>query len=316
MKASGKKLLSQTPVGSLILEQDVPYGIVSVSKLDSISHAFKQMIDKKILSVPVYDPIKHHFESFIDMVDIVSFCVERLPQEELTNGDLSSLMESAKEFKTVNCGQIADISKRNQYCPVESTAPLRASIELMAKWSVHRVPVVDAGGDLITILTQSRVIKYIHQHMNMFEDIAGRTLESLRMIHEGVISIPHRSLTIEAFKAIHDKKVSAVAVVDNDGKLVGNVSASDLKVVGYDGALLSRLFYPISQFLKILPHEHKEALKIEGPVCVKPSATFREVIDKLVNIRIHRLYVVDDNQIPIGVVSQLEVLGALLSVML
>lgn len=54
-------------------------------------------------------------------------------------------------------------------------------------------------------------------------------------------------------------------MVDDKDKLVGNISVSDLKVflvgiacsnkqqiVGFDGAMLARLYYPVSQFLKLL----------------------------------------------------------------
>jgi len=309
--STGKKLLETTQAGTLLV--DTPKGIVTASKADLLSYAFEVMIHNKILSVPLYDPSKHSFTAFIDMVDIVSFCMEKMSKEELAEGNLTSLMESAIQFKNVDCGQIADISKRNPYAPVESSAPLLSVIQLMSNWSVHRVPIVDAEGELITIITQSHIMRFLYQHMYMFGDLAGKTLESLHMIHNGVVSVPLKRRAMDAFKVMHDQKVSAVAIVDHAGKLVGNISASDLKVIGYDGALLSRLAYPISQFLKILSTENKEAMQVEGPIFVKPSSTFREVMEKLITMRIHRVYIVDHDHKPQGVVSQLEVLRCLAS---
>ena len=35
----------------------------------------------------------------------------------------------------------------------------------------------------------------------------------------------------KAFKLLHESNVTAVAVIDDEGKLMGNISASDLRVV-------------------------------------------------------------------------------------
>ena len=68
-----------------------------------------------------------------------------------------------------------------------------------------------------------------------------------------VITINQAEKAVEAFKAMHKHGVSAVAVVDDNGLLVGNISNTDLKVIGYDAALLSQLFIPITEFLSKLP---------------------------------------------------------------
>ncbi len=48
----------------------------------------------------------------------------------------------------------------------------------------------------------------------------------------------------------HTQNVNGVAVLDN-GKLVGHVSASDLKLVGPQANFLSTLFLPAFYFIKL-----------------------------------------------------------------
>jgi len=49
---------------------------------------------------------------------------------------------------------------------------------------------------------------------------------------------------------MYDTRVSALAVVNENGQLASNLSASDLKEVGFDLDLYVRLFDSVQDFLK------------------------------------------------------------------
>jgi len=113
---------------------------------------------------------------------------------------------------------------------------------------------------------------------------------------------------IDAFNIIHDKRVTGLAVVDQTGRLIGNVSATDLRNIGADINLISRVFKSVEEFLKLGPLGEKA---LDKPVCCKPSTTFGEVVAEVVATRTHRIYVVDENQLPIGVISLGDILEAI-----
>ena len=69
---------------------------------------------------------------------------------------------------------------------------------------------------------------------------------------------------MEAFKAMHKHGISAVGVVDDNGLLVGNISNTDLKVIGHNASLMSHLYLPITEFLDLLPKNEV----ISGPIAV------------------------------------------------
>jgi len=191
-------------------------------------------------------------------------------------------------------------------------APLLTALVKMVRWRVHRIPVIDSEGELVSVITQSHITKFLYQNMYMFGLLSDQTVETLKMFFSPVITIPIESRGIEAFKTMHENRVSAVAVVDANGKLVGNISVSDLKIIGFDGSMLARLYYPISQFLKLLAKD-KGSSMVEAPICVSLQSQFREVMGKLVQSRIHRVYITDDSGVPTGVITQHEVLHALLN---
>jgi len=103
-----------------------------------------------------------------------------------------------------------------------------------------------------------------------------------------------------------------VAVVDDDGSLIGNFSASDLKGKGVtdygEGSdPFGSLIMPVFQFLK---HGGMSTFPVGT---VKPTTAFSLVLLKLIAMRVHRLWVVDENSHPIGVITLTDVMQALLS---
>jgi len=108
-----------------------------------------------------------------------------------------------------------------------------------------------------------------------------------------------------ALAEIKSKKVSAVAIVDDNGVLVGNFSATDLKALGYDNNMDSISGSdPLSSFVAKI----KASAGGDYPVAVEKTATTASVIKKFSSAGVHRIYVVDDARKPIGIVSLVDVI--------
>ncbi len=116
------------------------------------------------------------------------------------------------------------------------------------------------------------------------------------------------SAVSEAFKLIRDQGLNSVGVVHEDnGQLIGNISASDLKVVGLTGELFGRMLLSCRQYLTLIPSNPN----FTYPISVNPSTTVEELIKKFDIAHVHRIYVVDNQQMPVGIVSVYDVLKAL-----
>lgn len=71
--------------------------------------------------------------------------------------------------------------------------------------------------------------------------------------------------------------------------------------------MFGNLFMPLAGFLVLSDSD------IITPVHVKPSATFQEVLDVFADKKVHRVFVVDDDLKPVGVVSLGDALKVLIS---
>ena len=133
-------------------------------------------------------------------------------------------------------------------------------------------------------------------------------------------------VTISAGDSIHDaielmteNKVSALPVVDRQGKCMGFLSSSDLTDVTREieaglheleeteatlwGSYLSKLGDHVG-------HQSVMDLMSEAVISVGPEARLFEVASRMLRERIHRLPVLDDHQRLLGIVSTTDILRA------
>ena len=96
--------------------------------------------------------------------------------------------------------------------------------------------------------------------------------------------------------------MSSVAVVDAEGKLVGNISSHDLKAMILDPMQFRSLSHNIGDSNFKAVHTHRLSI-------ITPSDTLETVITKLATEHVHRLYVVDHDRKPVGVVSLRDVIA-------
>jgi CBS-domain-containing membrane protein len=101
---------------------------------------------------------------------------------------------------------------------------------------------------------------------------------------------------MDAFFKIYQNGVSGVGVVDAQGRLNGNISASDLKEVGFTGSMFRKFFQNAQTF-----SNHRHAASPTGHtsphmVWLGPRATVRDLIVKFSNQRVHRVYICDPDQ--------------------
>lgn len=59
-------------------------------------------------------------------------------------------------------------------------------LNLMTKWKVHRVPVVDNMGTLLTSISQSSIVKFLCRIIVKFS-VAEKTVEDLKLGYKPVV---------------------------------------------------------------------------------------------------------------------------------
>eukprot|EP01087_Luapelamoeba_hula_P023235 TRINITY_DN8505_c0_g1_i1.p1 TRINITY_DN8505_c0_g1~~TRINITY_DN8505_c0_g1_i1.p1 ORF type:complete len:312 (-),score=67.32 TRINITY_DN8505_c0_g1_i1:126-1061(-) len=287
--------------------------IISIPSTTTAANALKVLVKHNILCAPIYDAEKNAYIGLVDMLDLVTFIVSIFKELE-TQGEVTdffSVLESGEKFVTQEVKTISDLSHRNPFVPVRSDANLRAVLKLFGEIGFHRLPVINDEGQVVNFLTQSAVVEYLATHLPHLGNKADRQVAELLAGCKPVVSVNIESRAIDAFKLMAEKRISAVAVVDEDGKLISNISARDIRTVSTDSRIIQGLFMPIRQFLVSIYDARVGLAETTPSITCTARETLGNVIRKLVASKVHRVYVVDAHHQLTGIVSLADVLIAI-----
>jgi IMP dehydrogenase len=98
-------------------------------------------------------------------------------------------------------------------------APVRDALELMARYKVSGVPITDAAGVLVGILTNRDL---------RFESDVEQPVSAL-MTSRNLVTAPVGMTLAEAEEILHRNKIEKLPVVDADGRLRGLITVKDIQ---------------------------------------------------------------------------------------
>jgi len=209
-------------------------------------------------------------------------------------------------------------TRDNPFHPVTVGYSLFSAVEAMAREPhLHRIPVIDSERNLKSVLTQSQVVEFVYENLNLIGNLRDKKVGTMKNVYKDVKSIDEKTPAIKGFQMMTLFGFSGIAVLDDKGRVVDNLSLRDLKAIRLENQLIHRLFYPVQDFLRILEDERNAGVVPDNrPLIrkiVRAGDTLDYVIKLLVTYKIHRVYVVDDDDKPLGVVSLRDVLLELVS---
>jgi IMP dehydrogenase len=98
-------------------------------------------------------------------------------------------------------------------------APVRAALELMARYKVSGIPITDDAGVLVGILTNRDL---------RFENDVEQPISAL-MTSRNLVTAPVGTTLSEAEEILHRNKIEKLPVVDADGRLCGLITVKDIQ---------------------------------------------------------------------------------------
>jgi len=303
-------------------------GVVSISENETISDALKKLTEFRILSMPVVDS-SGKVVSVCSITHILHRFLQLFTEEEVTSKNLMDLMEKKIALREERLGDVlkrhqAEFESLDPICSLPTTADLMAAVKCMQKHKAHRVVIYDEKENhkLSNIITESRVLQFLNVMLDFIPKVELSVEEAGVFTPKEVVTVKESDKAIKAFKLMIEKKVSGVGVVDGKGSLTASISVADLKMVGYDLGFFGRMLkWTVAEYLdevvknsslrspvfKLLHDltEHQQVVKCQ------PGFKFGYVI-KIANFyRVHRVFVVDEFNKPIGVITLSDILREL-----
>lgn len=311
-------------VGDFLTEMKLAPKMIVIDSAIGLQAAFSTLVQNNILSAPVSEGGK--FIGFLDIRDLVSFVLfasrEHAKQKALSLDELMSkegffqphpalMIEQTKMYDNpLQAITVSYLCRRNRFEAVTTQDKLIRVLELLSTKELHRVPVQDGEGRVVAVISQSNIIDFVSHILAKEPNALQQSIADLKLGHSPVYSALGTAPAALAFDLMDKKQVFGLAVVDAHGALVGNISASDIKLF-LQSPHFGLLTEPCLEFLTAI---RRRELRTRVPAAVvSPSAPLSSVVNKLSATRMHRLFVCDDAHRPTHVITHTDVLAALLA---
>lgn len=280
---------------STIVKQVASSPVVLIYHTSTVSQALQVLNQNRILSAPIINIGTNTCLGSIDVLDLLSFLLGGSKDESWKD-------EVLRRF-SLPVYYAIDFSMKNPFTPVSEDLPLNEVVSKFFAVGLHRVPVVDSSSKVNSILSQIDVITFLKNQIDNLTDerfltFSKRLLSTLEIKTE-VIAVPQDVKLMNAFNDIAVNGISGIAVVDENGKLTGNLSASD-----FEGLSETNFFEYTEKTLG-------QITRNQQLITLKRTNTLEEAIRKLDKFKIHRVYVVNNEGIPVSLVTTTDIMRIL-----
>jgi len=321
----------RTAVGQVELRKEGHVVVCTIT--DTLHKVFEVLSTENILGLPVVDE-KGCCVGMVDILDLIMYTVDDLfgkcdLKDVPSESEWNECFQQSQKFKETTVKQILDKKRsagwsRGSLFNFNNTIPyghsLLFAMECLAHPGCHRVTVTKDDGKISGIYTRSMAISDIRQTMHLLAPFAELPVDEC--MRKDVITMNINSnKAIDAFREMIKKRISAIALVDDNNKLCGCISLRDLRGVGASGDNFQRLFWSIKQF--------KEACVRDFPALAPPThwtnsktpssaryvelseATMGDVVKAMVDGLMNSIFVMDQGEL-VGVITQRELITCLL----
>lgn len=124
------------------------------------------------------------------------------------------------------------------------------------------------------------MLTFLYENIDNIGPKVDKPVSDMVGVLKEVISIKESQPAVDAFNLMVKEAITGVAIVDDNGHLVGNLSVRDLKAMAPDGGLFWRLYGSAKTFLEKLHSEYAGSGRPATIQTVTVNDTLRAVITK------------------------------------
>jgi len=257
-----------------------------------------------IISAPVVDDGR--FLGFVDVLDIAGYILH--VWKSLSRLYEEHLFPRQELFNETPIRNVLNFSKLDIPAFISEDASVEDLIYMFLDPNffnrLRRVAVVNSS-EVKNTLSQSDIISFAIDNLNSIDPtILNKTIYELGYLVRTTIMARIDTPFIDALELLFQNKISGLALVDQDFRFCGNLSASDLrglKPTSFEFFTSSTLSF----LCKGVDQEYK------GSISVLPTSNLTEVLQTLSRNHIHRVYVTKDNGYLLGVISLIDIISRL-----
>uniref|UniRef100_A0A8C2WVN7 CBS domain-containing protein n=1 Tax=Cyclopterus lumpus TaxID=8103 RepID=A0A8C2WVN7_CYCLU len=266
-----------------------------------VKKAFFALVANGVRAAPLWESKKQGFVGMLTITDFINILTRYY----------KSPMVQIYELEEHKIETWRELYLQETFKPLVHISPgasIFEAVHSLIKNKIHRLPVIDpVSGNALYILTHKRILKFLQLFVcempmpafmkQTLEDLSVGTYANIAFIH------PDTPL-ITALSIFTHRRVSALPVVDHNGKVVDIYSKFDVINLAAEKTY-NNLDVTVTEALR-----HRSQY-FEGVMKCNKLETLETIVDRIVQAEVHRLVVVDEESRIVGIVSLSDILQAL-----
>lgn len=245
---------------------------------------------------------------------------DALTAADYLGDDFYKVIFQEEPFKSTKVGTIIKTFRWMPFLPVEPNDSMLTVLLLLSKYHLRSVPVIEMNKPYVeNLITQSAVVRGLLQckGRDWFDVITVKSVSDVGlpfMSPDEAISIDCNERVLEAFKLMREKKIGGLPVVEvQRNKIIGNISMRDIRFL-----LLKQDLFPkfrqltVLDFLRTIVSTTGSSVMMP-PVTCKYDTSLADLIEVLAEKEIHRIYLVNEQDELLGVITLRDVISCFVS---
>ncbi|KAI7907096.1 uncharacterized protein BX663DRAFT_494817 [Cokeromyces recurvatus] len=275
--------------------------LLDLPHTSTIEEAFDLLLAEDILSVPIYyldEKTKDKkYIAIVSALDLLKLLSTKISMETLQTNSCALLMPLKDAIGVTEPLTI-----------LNSADSLRQLLDCFSFEKTHRVLIQQQSNGELVLLSQMDLIRFFQAYNHQLgSDILDLPVSNIKS--SGIKStLNYRSTAAEGFlKLAADDRISALPILDDNGDLIGEISAQDLR--GLNRNRWDTLMKPVVMFLKA---SHGD---LYPPLTCHDQFTLSQVMSAFVLRKTYRLWWVDYASFKLkGVISLTDILSTLATI--
>ncbi|XP_053332958.1 5'-AMP-activated protein kinase subunit gamma-1 isoform X1 [Clarias gariepinus] len=273
-----------------------------------VKKAFFALVSNGLRAAPLWDSKLQRFVGMLTITDFITI-LHRYYKSPMVQ--IYELEEHKIQTWRGDAFQNIYLQYYNQnLISIKPEASLFDAVYSLLKHKIHRLPVIDPkSGNVLHILTHKRILKFLY----LFRATIPTPRFLQRKIKEAGVGTFRNIATIQQTATVYDalsifveRRVSALPVVDENGKVVALYSRFDVINLAAQKSY-NNLSMTMNEALK------RRRCFVEGVIKCYPDETLKTAVDRIADAEVHRLVLVDQEDETVrGIISLSDLLQAMI----
>eukprot|EP01133_Synstelium_polycarpum_P015621 gene15621-18561_t len=203
--------LLQNTLIEYILGDDTHH-VITIDSTASLDYSLMRMNERDVISLPIVDLAHKRYIGMLSIIDVCAY-LGQFPSEVAPNISVAEILKFNRE----------------PFLPLYVNSPIQFLIHIMTQ-RVPQVAIMSNETIVVDIVSRLNVIKFIYENLEALGNKSNYSITSLSLLSKSICTIEASAKVIDAINKLNNEQLLELAVVNDEGKLVGTFSASDLRI--------------------------------------------------------------------------------------